>query len=97
MTVWSFTDPIDSEYGYCQIFNVSDSRDREDELIYYFDDEQMALPKDEPTEWFDIKWAGSYFKCIPVKEPDPIEELQRDIALLKKEVKFLKLRLDGKQ
>jgi hypothetical protein len=38
-------------------------------LIYYFSDEQMALPQNEPTEWFDIKWMDGWFKCIPVDPP----------------------------
>ena len=95
MTVWSFTDAIDAEYGYCQIFNVTDARDKEAELIYYFDDETGALPKDEPTEWFDIKWMGNYFRCVPVNEPDPIKELQADVAWLKKELNLLKIKIDN--
>ena len=95
MTVKSFTEAIDAEHGYCQIFYVTDSRDREEELIYYFDDETGALPKDEPTEWFDIKWMGYYFKCVPVNEPDPIKELQADVAWLKKELNLLKIKIDN--
>ena len=101
MKVRSFTESRDSEHGYCQIFNITDSRGRDEEMIYYFPDEQMGLPLDEPTEWFDIKWVVKgippYFKCVPVKEPDPIEELRKDVAWLKKELKLLKLRLDGNQ
>ena len=95
MKVRSFTESRDSEHGHCQIFNVTDSRERDEELIYYFDDEQMALPLDEPTEWFDIKWMGNYFRCVPVKEPDPIDEIRADVAWLKKELKLLKLALDN--
>ena len=95
MTVRSFTEATDSVQGYCQIFNVTDARGREDELIYYCKDETGALPQDKPTEWFDIKWMGNYFRCVPVNEPDPIKELQADVAWLKKELNLLKIKIDN--
>ena len=38
---------------------------------------------------------GYYFKCVPVNEPDPIKELQADVAWLKKELNLLKIKIDN--
>ena len=69
MKVNSYTEARDAEHGFCQIFNVTDTFGRDEELIYYFQDEAGALPQGENPEWFDVKWMGTYFKCIPVDPP----------------------------
>ena len=72
-----FSEPTDAQHGLVQAFNVTDKFGRTEEILYYFDDMQMCVPYDETPEWFDVKWMGTYFKCIPVDPPKDAPKTER--------------------
>ena len=74
MKVNTFTEPRDAAHGFVQAFNVTDPSGYREEILYYFDDEQLAVGADENPEWFDIKSMGDYYKCIPVDAPADVEK-----------------------
>ena len=74
MKVNTFTEPRDAPHGFVQAFNVTDPSGFREEILYYFDDEQMAVRADESPEWFDIKSMGDYYKCVPVDAPADVEK-----------------------
>ena len=72
MLVKSVGEPQETQYGWCQAVEATDSRGLTEWMNYFYEHSEVQIdPSETGVQFFDIKWdaKNNYYKCIPSTPP----------------------------